>query len=130
MNEPLIANLPLTLDEFTALRKLIVQCHSTGASKEIAAILQKLEEVKPGQHAYLVLITWPDGKEGLLFPRPGNVPVAATVEAGKADFAIALNHLDAYGESRGNAPGGASLKGTVIRLVEFQRGAVLSECTI
>src|SRR5438105_5039821 len=43
--------------------------------------------------AYLVLITWPDGKEGLLFPKPGNVPLNCMRQDGIEDFEIAVQHL-------------------------------------
>lgn len=71
--------------------------------------------------AYLCLVTWPDGTEGLLFPRPGNVPVANTEEQGLNDFGIAKKHLLEWGITR---PG---LDGTVVRLIEFERGKILQE---
>jgi hypothetical protein len=82
--------------------------------------------------AYLVLITWPNGKEGLLFPRPGNVAVAATPEQGESDFKKAHHDLLEYAEQAGGVGPSlrnrfTSLKGTTIRLIEFERGPVLKE---
>jgi hypothetical protein len=73
--------------------------------------------------AYLVLITWPDGTEGLLFPRPGNVPVADTEEKGVHDFHLAAQHLREYGLA---FPWSEKV-GCTIRLVEFERGPTLRE---
>jgi hypothetical protein len=71
--------------------------------------------------AFLILVTWPDGREGLLFPRPGNVAVAATVEAGEQDFEIARRHLNEYAKRvRG-------LGTTTIRLIRFERHETLKE---
>lgn len=67
-------------------------------------------------NAYLVIITWPNGTEGLLFPRPGNVPIADTEEKGKADFETAKQHLLEYGRVNAKA-----VKGAMIRLVHFEQ---------
>ncbi len=76
--------------------------------------------------AYLVLVTWADGTEGLLFPRPGNVPVANTPELGRADFATAKEHLVEYVMSHI-----ADAKTPItIRLIEFERGAELAQFSI
>lgn len=76
--------------------------------------------------AYLCLVTWPNGTEGLLFPRPGNVPLAATLEMGEKDFETACVHLHAY---IANAPPVLREKvlGATIRLVKFERKEVLKE---
>jgi hypothetical protein len=75
-------------------------------------------------NVYLVLITWPNGTEGLLFPLPGNVAVADTPEQGERDFEKAKHDLLEY------AKAGRSLKGTTIRLLEFERGPTLKEFTL
>jgi hypothetical protein len=75
--------------------------------------------------AYLVLITWPDGTEGLLFPRPGNVAIADTEAAGHKDFEKAKNDLIAFAPHSKK-----SLAGTAVRLVEFERGPELSSFTL
>lgn len=65
--------------------------------------------------AYFCLVTWPDGTEGLLFPRPGNVPINTTLEAGLKDFEIAREHLERF------VPKNPKLAGTKVNLVKFQR---------
>ena len=79
--------------------------------------------------AYLCLITWADGREGLLFPRPGNVPVADTEEQGRADFDIARRHLLHYFEHIDEVAFPLD-KPVTIRLVEFERGPELASVTI
>lgn len=71
--------------------------------------------------AYFCLVTWPDGREGLLFPRPGNVPINTTLEDGLKDFEIASKHLDEY------IPTHSSFAGTTVRLVKFLRQEVVKE---
>ncbi len=69
--------------------------------------------------AYLVLITWPDGTEGLLFPRPGNVQIATTLEMGQNDFETAKTHLREYWDAMaGNPDMQAKVQGAMIRLVK------------
>jgi len=80
--------------------------------------------------AYLCLITWPDGTEGLLFPRPGNVPIADSFEKGEQDFIKARQDLIDYARTRSTHKQAESIYGTTIRLVEFERKTVLMECTI
>jgi len=85
--------------------------------------------------AFFVLITWPNGTEGLLFPRPGNVPVADTQDKGMMDFGTAKEHLEQYQEltrsKRPFSPSNAEdLKGTVIRLIKFERQEVVHEFTL
>ena len=75
--------------------------------------------------AYLVLITWPDGTEGLLFPRPGNVQIAATESQGDKDFKKAKADLIEYAPHSKK-----SLAGSVVRLIEFERGAELRRFTL
>lgn len=79
--------------------------------------------------AYLVIITWPNGVEGLLFPRPGNVAIADTEEKGKADFEKAKQDLleyDAAARARGKPP----MTGTKVSLVCFeQAGPVIKAYT-
>ena len=76
------------------------------------------------KEAYLVLIKWPNGVEGLLFPRPGNVQIADTLEMGNTDFAKARNDLVEFvnADSR--------YKGTTLRLIKFERQETLKEYTI
>jgi hypothetical protein len=69
--------------------------------------------------AYFCLVTWPDGTEGLLFPRPGNVPINTTLEDGLKDFATAKEHLDRF------VPTTPKLAGTTMRLVKFERVEVV-----
>ena len=75
--------------------------------------------------AYLVLVTWANGTEGLLFPRPGNVPVASTLQEGNKDFQTAKEHLTHFLEQQEelDAP---MRKPITIRLVEFERGQCLA----
>jgi hypothetical protein len=75
--------------------------------------------------AYLVLVTWPNGTESLLFPRPGNVPVAATPEQGQTDFETAKKHLLEYDKQSSH-----KMNGTKIRLILFDRRAILNEFSI
>jgi hypothetical protein len=70
------------------------------------------------------LVTWPNGTEGLLFPRPGNVPVADTLEKGQKDFDKAKRDLLEYAA---HVDASVKTKGTAIRLIQFQRGPVLQE---
>ncbi len=73
-------------------------------------------------NAYLVLVTWPDKSEGLLFPRPGHVPIADSMEMGQTDFDTARKHLHVFA-----AQNPKRFIGATIRLVEFQRGTTLLE---
>jgi len=74
--------------------------------------------------AYLCIVTWPNGTEGLLFPRPGNVAIADTEEQGRTDFAIAVQHLKQYQEDPDRS---RPLIGLKLRLVKFQRLEVIAE---
>jgi len=77
--------------------------------------------------AYLVLVTWPDGTEGLLFPRPGNVPIATTEEQGLQDLGKAHRDLMEFLAAPGSEP---NWTGPVtLRLVVFERGETLAEVT-
>jgi uncharacterized protein with PIN domain len=71
--------------------------------------------------AYLVLVTWPDGSEGLLFPRPGNVPINTTQEQGLQDYAIAVDHLNEFIRER------KEFANCKVRLVRFTRHEVVKE---
>jgi hypothetical protein len=71
--------------------------------------------------AYFCLVTWPDGREGLLFPRPGNVPVNTTLEDGLADYNKAVGDLKEHVERH------PSFNGTKVKLVKFQRLEVVKE---
>jgi hypothetical protein len=71
--------------------------------------------------AYFALVTWPDGKEGLLFPRPGNVPINTTLEDGTRDFDKAVADLKAW------VSGNPQFKGTKVKLVRFERMEVVKE---
>ncbi len=73
------------------------------------------------EEAYFCLVTWPDGSEGLLFPRPGNVPVNKTLEDGSKDFDIAAKHLS---EHVARHP---EFVGTTVRLVKFARLEAVKE---
>jgi hypothetical protein len=122
-------NLPLTLKEFEFLRDLLRNEEGGDEAHldSVAVLLEKMEQMKPAEHVYLVLVTWLEGNEGLIFPRPGNVPVAVTKEQGLKDFEKAKRDLvDCMvdGDVREN---GESMAGTTIRLVELERGAVLQE---
>jgi hypothetical protein len=79
--------------------------------------------------AYLVLVTWANGTEGLLFPRPGNVPVASTPKEGKKDFETAKEHLTHFLEQQEEFDSPMK-KPITIRLVEFERGQVLEAHTV
>ena len=72
-------------------------------------------------NAYLVLVTWPDGSEGLLFPRPGNVPINTTEEQGLQDYAIAVDHLNEFIRER------KEFANCKVRLVRFTRHEVVKE---
>lgn len=76
-------------------------------------------------NAYLCLVRWADGTEGLLFPRPGNVPLATTREMGQDDFNTAKDHLLDYAR---NVPG-AKVPIT-IRLIEFGEIKELASFTV
>jgi hypothetical protein len=78
--------------------------------------------------AYLVLITWPDGTEGLLFPWPGNVPLASTLDQGNCGFEKAKHDLQDYVE--GIRQTGRDTEGAIIRLFRFTRGEMLREFTV
>lgn len=88
---------------------------------------ERNEREKTPTKAFLVLVTWPDGREGLLFPRPGHVPIATTKEQGEEDFKTAVNHMEEYifmlhpmaEELMANC------RGATLRLVEFQRSRTL-----
>lgn len=90
---------------------------------------------EPKREAFLVLVTWPDGTEGLLFPRPGNVPIADTVEKGLEDFNTARQHLDEYITQVKEAiaagvavdPKSREMMRSTLRLIKFERGEVLHE---
>lgn len=71
--------------------------------------------------AYFALVTWPNGTEGLLFPRPGNVPINTTLEDGTKDFDKAVADLKAW------VSGNPQFKGTKVKLVRFQRMEVVKE---
>jgi hypothetical protein len=71
--------------------------------------------------AYFCLVTWPDGKEGLLFPRPGNVPINTTIEDGTKDFDKAVADLKAW------ISGNPQFKDTKVSLVKFQRLEVVKQ---
>lgn len=78
--------------------------------------------------AYLVLVTWPDGSEGLLFPRPGNVQMAITPFEGEQEFETAKQHMKEYWKKLQDVPAQrVKIEGATIRLVEFERGATLQE---
>lgn len=79
------------------------------------------------KHAYLCIVTWPDGTEGLLFPRPGHVPLSDTEARGQADFALAKQHLKVFGQVAEDHGEGWKLKGLSVRLVKFQTLEVLAE---
>ena len=80
------------------------------------------EETPTPSEAYLVLVTWPNGTEGLLFPRPGNVPIAVTPEMGEEDMKTAIADLLGYMSAEHKIEGAIT-----IRLIKFQRGPVLKE---
>jgi len=71
--------------------------------------------------AYLCIVKWPDGTEGLLFPRPGNVPIADTLGKGMSDFAVAKAHLQEY------VNGKPDFHGTQVRLVMFGEVETLTQ---
>lgn len=71
--------------------------------------------------AYLVLITWPDGTTGLLFPRPGNVPLNTTKEDGLKDFATTVDHLNEFIRER------EEFASTLVQLVRFIQQEVVKE---
>ncbi len=79
--------------------------------------------MKSNETFYLNLVTWPDGTEGLLFPRPGNVPLSTTPEAGESDFNIARTHLMTYVLRH------PEFKGTSVSLVECRAIEVLRTAT-
>lgn len=88
-----------------------------------------IKETAPGRawaspKAFLCLVTWPDGSSGLLFPRPGNVPIATTREAGEADFETACLHLKQY------CQGHKARRPISVRLVEFHRITEVRSLTI
>lgn len=75
--------------------------------------------------AYLCIVTWPDGTEGLLFPRPGNVPIADTEERGWRDFQTAERHLKEFmADVMWDAE---HIRATKIRLIKFQAMEVIAE---
>lgn len=76
--------------------------------------------------AYLVIAHWPNGTEGLLFPRPGNVPIADTLEKGMDDFQTASRHLE---DMLKDPIAKQRLLGTSLSLVEFERKTVLLSAT-
>jgi len=88
--------------------------------------------------AYLVIVTWPDGTEGLLFPRPGNVPLADTEWKGMLDFEKAKKDLldyyefekDHHPERQRPEPWFRTVKGATIRLVKFERLETVEEFTL
>jgi hypothetical protein len=67
------------------------------------------------EEAYFCLVTWKDGKEGLLFPRPGNVPINKTIEDGMKDFDKAVADLKVW------ISGNPHFAGTKVTLVKFAR---------
>lgn len=71
--------------------------------------------------AYFCLVTWPDGTEGLLFPRPGNVPINTTLQDGDKDFERAVRDFDQF------VTFNPKFKGTTIRLVKFERLETLKQ---
>ncbi len=71
------------------------------------------------EEAYFCLVTWPDGKEGLLFPRPGNVPICKTKAEGETDFRTAVKDLDQF------VAFNPKFAGTKINLVRFERKEVV-----
>lgn len=71
--------------------------------------------------AYLCLVTWPDGKEGLLFPKPGNVPINTTLEEGRRDFETVLRDLEQF------VAFNPKFAGTKVKLVRFQRMEIVKE---
>lgn len=78
-------------------------------------------------NVYLCIVTWPDGREGLLFPRPGNVEIADTEARGQADFGIAKQHLKAYAQMAADHGEDWKLQGLSVRLVKFQTLETLAE---
>lgn len=76
-------------------------------------------------NAYLCLVTWPDGTVGLLFPRPGNVPLDTTEQQGRQNFAIACTHLKQHGEMMKEHGDGWKVDGIKIDLVAFHRLATI-----
>ncbi len=76
---------------------------------------------------YLVLVKWPNSTEGLIFPRPGNVPLADTYAKGRADFDKAVADLNAFldlpemMEPFGDKAMVDCVKGATLRLVRFKR---------
>ena len=79
------------------------------------------------QTVYLCIITWPDGVDVVLFPRPGKVPMATTEQMGQEDFTIAVRHCKEYAEELGLVGKAKAMDGTKIRLVKFQCLEVLAE---
>ena len=71
---------------------------------------------------YLCIVKWPNGTEGLLFPRPGNVPLADTVEQGRKDFDRAVADLKSFVTKTQR-----DMTGTSIRLCLFRGGIALEE---
>lgn len=71
--------------------------------------------------AYFCLVTWPDGREGLLFPRPGNVPINKTKEDGLRDLGIAVRDFEQFVALN------PKFVGTKIRLTRFVRMEVVQE---
>ena len=74
--------------------------------------------------AYLCIVTWPDGTEGLLFPRPGNVPLAQTPEQGLKDYDSACEHMREFAKVR------PDLKDATIHLVLFKSVAMIAKFSL
>ena len=75
-------------------------------------------------NAYLVIVTWPNGTEGLLFPRPGNVPIASTLKQGMADYEKAKHDLEVFVSQLAD-DGPDQVEKIQIRLVQFKEEAVI-----
>ena len=72
--------------------------------------------------AYLCLVKWPDGQEGLLFPRPGNVQITRTKELGLVDFDTVREHLKDYAVEHPRL-----VEGTSVRLFRFEQFEAIAE---
>jgi hypothetical protein len=106
----------------------VPECGVTEAAHWKLTVVEKSDALNdppgPPKDAYFCLITWPNGTEGLLFPRPGNVPVCTTREKGLSDYATALEHLHKLAKMNP-----VLANGVTIRLVQFERKDAIMEFT-
>lgn len=81
------------------------------------------------KEVFLVVCTWPDGMQTLLFPKPGRKPICQSPNLAIDDFDTAVEHLKQYHEASHQALREQYTIGCKLELVVFNAVAVIKEFT-